>query len=67
MLAAVGDGATTASDISGRVHWNTRPYEEFSIWQKRSALGETLSHLEMLRADNRVRRFDDEQTLWECV
>ena len=66
VLAGIGDGAATASDISGRVHWN-RPFEDFSIWQKRSALGETLAHLEVLRAAGRVRRFDDEHTRWERV
>jgi glyoxylase-like metal-dependent hydrolase (beta-lactamase superfamily II) len=67
VLHGIGDGAATASEVSGRVHWNTRPFEEFSIWQKRSALGETLAHLEVLRADGRVRRFDDEHTRWERV
>jgi len=65
VLIGIGDGAATASEVSGRVHWNTRPFEEFNIWQKRSALGETLSHLVVLLADGRVKRFDDEQTRWE--
>jgi len=67
VLAGIGDGTATAGAISGRVHWNTRPFNEFNIWQKRSALGETLAHLEVLRADGRVRRFDDDHTRWECV
>ena len=65
VLLGIGDGAATAGEVSSRVHWNTRPFEEFTIWQKRSALGETLSHLEVLRSEGRVRRFDDEQTRWE--
>lgn len=67
VLLGIGDGTATAGDVSGRVHWNTRPFEEFNIWQKRSALGETLSHLEVLRDQGRVRRFDDDRTRWECV
>jgi glyoxylase-like metal-dependent hydrolase (beta-lactamase superfamily II) len=66
VLVGIGDGAATASEISTRVHWN-RPFEEFSIWSKRSALGETLAHLELLRSNGRIRRFDDDQTRWERI
>lgn len=67
VLQGIGDGAATAGDVSGRVKWNTRPFEEFNIWQKRSALGETLAHLQVLLDADRVRRFDDESTRWERV
>jgi hypothetical protein len=49
------------------VKWNTRPFEQFNIWQKRSALGETLAHLQVLLDGDRVRRFDDDCTRWERV
>ena len=67
VLLGIGDGAATASDVSRRVKWNTRPFQEFSIWQKRSALGETLAHLQVLLDAGRVRRFDDDCTRWERV
>ena len=63
VLIGIGDGAATAADVSGRVKWNTRPFEQFNIWQKRSALGETLAHLQVLLDADRVRRFDDPSPL----
>jgi glyoxylase-like metal-dependent hydrolase (beta-lactamase superfamily II) len=67
VLIGIGDGAATASDVSGRVKWKTSAFEKFNIWQKRSALGETLSHLQVLLDADRVRRFDDDCTRWERV
>jgi hypothetical protein len=67
VLLGIGEGAATAGDVSGRVKWNTRPFEQFNIWQKRSALGETLAHLQVLLDGDRVRRFDDDCTRWERV
>ncbi len=63
---AIGGSASTAGAISSRVHWNTGPFEEFSIFSKRSALGETLSHLVVLEDAGRVRRVEsDGLVLWE--
>jgi glyoxylase-like metal-dependent hydrolase (beta-lactamase superfamily II) len=67
VLHGIGDGASTAGDVSARVKWNTRPFEQFNIWQKSSALGETLAHLQVLLDADRVRRFDDDLTRWERV
>jgi glyoxylase-like metal-dependent hydrolase (beta-lactamase superfamily II) len=59
---AIGSpGATaTAREISQRVKWNTGPFDDFNIFMKRSALGETLSHLRLLQDEERVRRIEDE-------
>ncbi len=67
VLHAIGPRASTAGEVSTRVHWNTRPFGQFSIWQKRSALGETLAHLQVLLEAGRVRRLDEEHTRWEQV
>jgi glyoxylase-like metal-dependent hydrolase (beta-lactamase superfamily II) len=57
---AIGaDGPVSAREISRRVTWNTGPFEEFNLFMKRSALGETLSHLQLLFDEERVRRHDD--------
>jgi glyoxylase-like metal-dependent hydrolase (beta-lactamase superfamily II) len=57
---AIGDAPATARDISQRVKWNTGPFDDFNIFMKRSALGETLSHLRLLQDDERVRRVEDD-------
>ena len=63
---ALGGGTASASAISALVHWNTGPYEGFSVHTKRAALGETLSHLVLLEEQGRVRRHDEgERVLWE--
>ena len=60
-----GDGPASARDISTRVAWNTGPFDDFNLFMKRSALGETLSHLQLLYDEERVRRHDDgERILW---
>lgn len=66
VLAAVGDGApVTAREISMRVAWNTGPFEDFNLFMKRSALGETLSHLQLLQDEERVRRIEgNDRVTW---
>ena len=60
VLDAIGDdGPATARAVSARVAWNTGPFDEFNLFMKRSALGETLSHLQLLLDEERVRRHDD--------
>jgi glyoxylase-like metal-dependent hydrolase (beta-lactamase superfamily II) len=66
VLAGIGDGAATASDVSSKVTWN-KPFSTFNIFKKRSALGETLAHLKLLCDDGRVREHHDEQVHWERV
>ncbi|MEZ4501940.1 MAG: MBL fold metallo-hydrolase [Dehalococcoidia bacterium] len=65
VYGAIGDGASTAREISTRVSWNTGPFDDFNLFMKRSALGETLSHLRLLQDEERVRRLDDgERVQW---
>ncbi|MCC6236240.1 MAG: MBL fold metallo-hydrolase [Dehalococcoidia bacterium] len=60
VFTAIGDeGPVTAREISMRVAWNTGPFEDFNLFMKRSALGETLSHLQLLQDEERVRRIED--------
>ena len=49
----------TALEIAGQVTWN-RPWETFSIWKRRSAIGETLAHLRLVETQGRVRRVQDD-------
>ncbi|MGE3961059.1 MAG: MBL fold metallo-hydrolase [Dehalococcoidia bacterium] len=60
VIAGIGEGAdgATAYEIASRVTWN-RPWETFSIWKRRSAIGETLSHLRLVEVEGRVRRIED--------
>ena len=67
VLDAIGDdGPATARAVSVRVTWNTGPFDDFNLFMKRSALGETLSHLQLLLDEERVRRHDDgDFIVWE--
>jgi glyoxylase-like metal-dependent hydrolase (beta-lactamase superfamily II) len=60
VLAGIGrnEGGATAFEVASRVTWN-KPWETFSIWKRRSALGETLAHLRLLEEQGRVRRATD--------
>jgi glyoxylase-like metal-dependent hydrolase (beta-lactamase superfamily II) len=62
ILTAVGrreeQDATTAFQIASRIHWTKRelPFDALSPHHRRLALGETLSHLEVLRGRGLIRR-----------
>lgn len=66
VYGAIGDGEPiTAREISTRVAWNTGPFDDFNLFMKRSALGETLAHLQLLQDDERVRRIEGaERVTW---
>lgn len=49
----------TAFEIAARVTWN-RPWDTFSIWKQRSAIGETLAHLRLVETQGRVRRVEEQ-------
>lgn len=51
---AVRDGARTVWEVAKAVHWS-RPWETLKGLQRRSAIGETHSHLERLARERRVR------------
>ena len=56
----------SAAQIAERVTWN-RPYSTFSMMKKRSAIGETLAHLDLLREDGRLlmHQAEDGTVRWE--
>lgn len=66
---AIGTGEpVSARTISQTVKWNTGPFDDFNIFMKRSALGETLSHLRLLEDEERVRHVvSGDRILWEQV
>jgi glyoxylase-like metal-dependent hydrolase (beta-lactamase superfamily II) len=66
---AIGaDGPTPARTISQRVKWNTGPFDDFNIFMKRAALGETLSHLRYLEDEGRARSFEEgNRVYWEQI
>ena len=53
MERAIGEGAT-AWDVAGRVKWTTGMLAEFEPFMQRSAVGETLAHLEYLYELGRI-------------
>ena len=62
---AIGPGETSGREISQTVQWNTGPFDDFNIFMKRSALGETLAHLRLLEDEGRVERIEaGDRLLW---
>src|SRR5690606_38136652 len=51
----IGPGRATGIEIASVVTWN-KPWSTFSLHKKRMAVGETISHLQLLVHDGRVRR-----------
>ena len=58
VLHALGEHPKSAGEVSVSVPWSGK-YEEFTFFKRRSALGETLSHLLILVEDGRARRIED--------
>ena len=66
VMAGIGEtNSATAAKISSRVTWN-KPFEGFSIFKKRMALGETLAHLKYLSDIGKVSSVTDqnENVVW---
>jgi glyoxylase-like metal-dependent hydrolase (beta-lactamase superfamily II) len=59
--AAVDDGLVTAREIAGALRWTRRefPLEDMETFNQMLAVLETDAHLEVLAAQDRVRRQDD--------
>ena len=65
-IDSVEGGRPSAVQIAERVTWN-RPYSTFSMMKRRSAIGETLAHLDLLREDGRLlmHEAEDGTVRWE--
>lgn len=60
MIAGFHGAPATAYEIAGHVKWVTGPFESFSAWTQRAAIGETLSHLEYMVMEGILgRQFED--------
>ncbi|MBI4297718.1 MAG: MBL fold metallo-hydrolase [Chloroflexi bacterium] len=56
MLNAMEGEGKTAYEISSKIRWDLGPWKDFSAHDRRSAVTESLAHLEFLRLDGRVAR-----------
>ena len=56
MVNCVDSGGSTAWDVAGRVKWATGTLAEFEPHIQRSAVGETLAHLEYLFEQGRLAK-----------
>ncbi len=64
---ALGVSRLSATEVAEGVTWS-KPWNTFSIYKRRAALGETLSHLQVLVEDGRVRRMEiDDRVLWQRI
>jgi glyoxylase-like metal-dependent hydrolase (beta-lactamase superfamily II) len=56
MVSCVDSGGSTAWDVAGRVKWATGMLTDFEPHMQRSAVGETLAHLEFLFEQGRLSK-----------
>ncbi len=56
MLRSMDGGAKTAYDVASGVPWDIGPWKDFSAHDRRSAMAETMAHLEFLRREGRAVR-----------
>ncbi len=54
MLRSMNGGGKTAYDVASGVPWDIGPWKDFSAHDRRSAMTETLAHLEFLRREGRA-------------
>lgn len=54
MKVTLEDGPQTVYDISGKVHWESRPWPQMKFWTKRMAAAETYAHLVYLKNKNEI-------------
>jgi glyoxylase-like metal-dependent hydrolase (beta-lactamase superfamily II) len=60
MMDAIRGGADTAYEIARHVTWATGKFDEFNPWMRRSAVGETLSHLRYLANQGRLSTWEED-------
>ncbi|MGI0090094.1 MAG: MBL fold metallo-hydrolase [Nitrososphaerales archaeon] len=60
VLNALGHGEMkTGYEVSTELHWHSGHWSMLSPWEKRSALTETLAHLEYLKRKNQIFEFQE--------
>lgn len=69
MIAAFGGEAKTAYQVAGIIPWNTMgvAWEDLGGLHKRSAVMETLAHLELLRAEGVLTKSTKNGVVWYAV
>jgi glyoxylase-like metal-dependent hydrolase (beta-lactamase superfamily II) len=68
MLAGMNRGPASAYEIARHVKWVTGEFDDFTPWMKRSAIGETLAHLEHMVMEGIVERlFEGGKQLYRPV
>tara|TARA_Y100001970_G_C14257123_1_gene876359 strand:+ start:98 stop:1084 length:987 start_codon:yes stop_codon:yes gene_type:complete len=60
------DQPMTAIDVARQITWNTGSFDNFNLMMKRSAVGETIAHLEYLVAKNSLEKINGghKQVVW---
>jgi hypothetical protein len=61
IMDGLKNGSSTAYALASKIHWNVRykSWDEFPLFQKYLALGETVAHLNLLEQKGLVRRTED--------
>jgi glyoxylase-like metal-dependent hydrolase (beta-lactamase superfamily II) len=61
IMEGLKNGSSTAYALTSKIHWNVRykSWDEFPLFQKYLALGETVAHLNLLEQKGLVRRTKD--------
>ena len=59
VAVAPAEVGATAREVAERVRWNTGAFTDFPLMMQRSAIGETLAHLQLLADDSRLARVEE--------
>jgi len=65
-MDAIKTGSLTAYTLASKVHWNVnyKSWDEFPLFQKYLALGETVAHLNLLEQRGLIRRTKVDQVIF---
>jgi glyoxylase-like metal-dependent hydrolase (beta-lactamase superfamily II) len=66
VIAAIGEGYTTAWEIASRMTWN-KPWEQIQGWMRRAAAGEALAHLRYLQKHGVLIEEEGEPSTWKIL
>jgi len=68
-LGLFSDQPLSAVDVARKISWNTGHFDDFSLMMKRSAIGETVAHLELLVVNRSLEKINGghKEVIWSLA